>query len=106
MKQRRFNKAFVTAAKEQYISGKISHDNYQKCLKAAANPDIMKKAYKRLMEEVRNRLTEEGLCGIRDWDWEAILKWLKENFIPAMKIILPMLLLLDTNASVAQSEEL
>ena len=42
--------------------------------------------------------TAPGLKGgIKDWDWEAIYAWFIEYIIPALKIILPMLLVLTPN---------
>jgi hypothetical protein len=68
--------------------GVISYEKYEECLRAADNKEAMKRA--------RNQLrTEDGLLGgISDWDWEAIKQWFIDYFIPAMKVILPLVIML------------
>ena len=62
---------------------------YAKVVTASYNP----KAMKTLMVEMK---TADGLLGgPSDWDWEAILKWIEEFFIPLVKMLLPLILLLD-----------
>ena len=57
-------------------------------MKAANNPEAMRRA--------RNQLKAgpDMLGGISDWDWEAIYRWFIEYFIPAMRIIIPIVIML------------
>ena len=89
-KQRMFTRAFKYTAKEKWFDQEITEDEFDKCMLAAKRPEVMQNALIQL--EV-----EDGLLGgIKDWNWEAILKWFRDYFIPAMRIILPiMILLLD-----------
>jgi len=47
------------------------------------------------MREARNQLrARDGrLGGISDWDWDAIYKWFMETFVPAMRVIIPILIM-------------
>jgi len=87
-----FTRAFVKTARKKFTDGEISYDKLQECLKAAENKKGMERARKQLA-------VAPGLKGgIKDWDWEAILQWFKDYFIPALKIILPIaLMLLEPN---------
>ena len=86
--QRNFNAAWKNAAKQKLEEGVISYDKYEECMRAASNPEVMRRA--------RNQLkTEPGMLGgISDWDWEAIKQWFIDYFIPAMKVILPLVIML------------
>ena len=81
----KFTKAFRQVAESNYLSGYISLEEYTRCLEA--KPDTMKRAYNQLLAD------PDMLGGIRDWDWDSILEWLFNYFIPAMRIIIPILLM-------------
>jgi len=84
-----FSRAWRQATEEEFSKGNIVQSRYDTCLRASKNP----KAMKRLMAQTE---TAPGLYGgIKDWDWEAIYEWVKTYFIPLMKALLPLLLILD-----------
>lgn len=86
--QRNFTAAWKNAAKRKLKSGEIDQAKYNECLRAANNKLVMKRA--------RNQLRADPgmLGGFADWDWEAIKQWFIEYFIPAMKVILPLVIML------------
>ncbi len=89
MRQRRFTRAWKQTSSAQYDAGQIDRTDMDKCERAAKDPKIMRK----LMKQTE---TAPGLYGgIKDWDWESILKWIQDYFIPLMKVLLPLLLILD-----------
>ena len=89
LRQRLFTKAWKQAAREQLYKGQIDVPTYAKCASAAEKPKVMRA----LMKQTE---TAPGLYGgIADWDWDSILKWVREFFIPLVKALLPLLVLLD-----------
>lgn len=90
--QRNFNSAWRKATEEKYREGTISSAEYAQCVQAANNPEAMRRARNQL------RTDPDMLGGISDWDWDAIYQWFIDYFIPAMKIIIPIvIMLLDEN---------
>jgi len=86
--QRNFTRAWKEAVEEQYDQGKITQAEYLNCIKAAEHPETMQKARKQLIAD------PNMLGGIGDWDWEAIYEWFVTYFVPAMKVIIPIFLML------------
>jgi len=84
-----FTKAWRQATEQQFSEGHIIERKYKKCKDAAGNPKVMRQL-------MRQTETAPGLYGgIKDWEWEAILNWVQDYFIPLMKALLPLLLILD-----------
>jgi hypothetical protein len=85
----KFANAFEMVAQEQFDNGVISFKKLEKCKKAANN--------RRVMSDARAQFTgsSDMLGGIFDWDWDAILEWFREWIIPAMRVIIPIIMLLD-----------
>jgi hypothetical protein len=87
-----FDSAFVTAARNRHAEGVISYDEMMQCVEGAQNREGMVRARRQLMSD------PNMLGGFKDWDWEAIYQWFIDYFIPAMKVILPIIIMmLDTN---------
>ncbi len=82
----KFSHGLAQAAQYKFEEGEISYEQSQQAITASKN--------RKLIREVRNQLTVgDGLLGgLRDWDWEAIKKWIIEFFIPVLKAILPLLM--------------
>lgn len=97
--QRNFNRAWREAAEEKYDRGEISTEQYLDCMKAADHPEAMKRARRQLKAD------PNMLGGISDWDWEAIYQWFIDYFIPAMKIIIPIVLMLLAENPTPEDEE-
>ncbi len=74
------------AAQEQFDAGVISFEQLQQAQTASKDRTIIR--------QVRNQLSAgDGLLGgVRDWNWEAIKKWIIEFLIPVLKAVLPLLL--------------
>ena len=92
--QRNFNSAWKRASEEKYQAGEITAEEYADCKRAYENKEVMVQA--------RNQLKTDPnmLGGISDWDWDAIFEWIQTNFIPAMKVIIPIVLMfLSVNPS-------
>ena len=87
-RQRMFDQGFVRAARNQFHEGVISYDQLQDCLRGAENKEGMKMARLQLMTD------PNMLGGFADWDWEAIYQWFIDYFIPAMKVIIPIVLMM------------
>lgn len=86
---RLLGRALRTVAEQEWRADRMEMPEYAKVVTASYNP----KAMKTLMVEMK---TADGLLGgPSDWDWEAILKWIEEFFIPLVKMLLPLILLLD-----------
>lgn len=68
-------------------------------MEAGNNPEAMRRARNQL------KCDPNMLGGISDWDWNAIYEWFVTYFIPAMKIILPILLLLLQENPTPDDEE-
>ena len=84
-----FTRAWQQTSKDRFSEGAIDVTTYAKCVTAGDRPKVMRQ----LMKQTE---TEPGLYGgIKDWDWDAILTWIQEYFIPLMKALLPLLLVLD-----------
>lgn len=88
-RQKRFNKAWKRVSKKEFEKGNITEEEFAKCERASADPEVMKK----LREKSKSDPKLKG--GIKDWDWDAILKWVEEFFIPLLRALLPLLLVLD-----------
>lgn len=86
---RTLTRAFKQVAEEKFATGEIDVPTYAKWMNAAHDKPTMKAAYNQMKND------DNMLGGIRDWDWEAILNWVRENLIPMLKIALPLILLLD-----------
>jgi len=89
-KQTRFTKAFERGLRAGFDRGEVNANDYQLGLRAAKNPEAMKQAMAKLQGD------PNLLGGIKDWDWEAILKWFNEYIVPALKIIIPIIMMLDS----------
>jgi len=88
-KLRRFTSAVRQVSEERFQAGEITEDTLGKFKWAADHPKTMRQL-------MRQTEVEPGLYGgIQDWDWDAILKWVREYFLPLMKALLPLLLVLD-----------
>jgi len=84
-----FAGAMRDTAVKQFNEGQMETALYAKVVTATENPKTMRAL-------MRQTELEPGLYGgIMDWDWEAILKWVEEYFIPLVKLLLPLILLLD-----------
>jgi hypothetical protein len=87
-----FDKAFYEVAKEQFVQKVISENDFLSCKEAVKNKEGMKRARRQMMSD------PDMLGGFSDWNWEAIKQWFIDYFIPAMKIILPIIIMmLDEN---------
>lgn len=84
-----FSRALLQVAREKWNLGEIETPEYARIVTAAHNPARVQSIIDTL--EADNNM----LGGFRDWDWEAILNWVRENLIPALRIMLPLILLLD-----------
>jgi hypothetical protein len=87
----KFTHCFEKAAQQHFDSGEISYKDLEECKRAASSSETMRRSRLRL------QATDGRLGGIKDWDWEAIWQWFQDYFIPAMRIIIPMLLILEPN---------
>lgn len=84
-----FTRAWEQVSQERFEANAIGTPTYAKCLMAAKNPKTMRS----LMKQTE---VEPGLFGgIQDWSWESILRWVEDFFIPLVKALIPLLLLLD-----------
>lgn len=93
LRERRRLRMFSAALRDTAIArrdrNELSADDCAKIVSASDKPKVMRS----LMKQTE---VEPGLYGgIMDWDWEAILKWVEEFFIPLIKALLPLLILLD-----------
>ena len=86
--QRNFNSAWSRVAAEKFKEAVIDAEEYADCMLAARNPEALRRARNQL------RAGDGTLGGISDWDWSAIYHWFVNSFIPAMRIIVPIALLL------------
>ena len=87
----KFTHCFEKVAIEQFDEGILSYRKLEECRRAADNPRIMRRARQQMM-------ASDGLLGgvrLLDLDWAAILTWFRDYFIPAMRIIIPMIMLLQ-----------
>lgn len=84
----KFTACFEKEATVRFNDGLISPGAYKKCQRAANSPEVMRAARLQLSA------TDGRLGGIADWDWEAIAKWFKEYFVPAIRTILPLIIML------------
>ena len=57
-------------------------------MEAADNPEALRRARNQMKTD------PDALGGISDWNWQAVYDWFVTYFIPAMKIILHIVLLL------------
>ena len=88
-RNRTFTRAFKTVAKQKFRDGDISEAELAKCMGASSET----------MKKFRKKVEDEQLYGgIRDWDWDAIIKWFQTYFIPLFKTLLSLLMALDSNA--------
>ena len=85
----KFDRGFIRAARRLHEQGTISDGKLDQAERAYANPKVMKKARLQMMAN------DNLLGGFKDWDWEAIFAWFKMYIIPALRIIIPMLLLAE-----------
>jgi len=84
-----FTRALQQTSTEQFSNGVISSNTLAKIDKAVKKPQVMRK----LMKQTE---VEPGLYGgISDWNWASILNWVQTFFIPLVKALLPLVLLLD-----------
>lgn len=83
-----FKAAFDKVSKEKFDSGEISYKEYLDCQRAVQNKEVMLRAYNQMMVD------PNMLGGLRDINWQKIYEWFVTYFIPAMKVILPIVLLL------------
>jgi len=85
--QYRYTKAFKQVSKEKYEAGEITKETYDDCVRAAKSSKVMRQS--------RNQLVADPnmLGGISDWDWDTIYAWFVEYFIPAMKVIIPIVIM-------------
>lgn len=90
-RQYKFTKAFKQAAIVAVNSGEIDAEQYAKCLKAARSTKAMRQAYNQLLAD------PNMLGGLADWDWDAIYAWIVDHFLPAMRVIIPIIMLLEPN---------
>lgn len=87
IRRKRFTKAFKIALDDRKEI--LDPTEYKKCRAACDD----KKKMVALMGQLE---TAPGLLGgIKDWDWAAILDWVKDYLIPLMKALLPLLVMLD-----------
>lgn len=86
--QHLFNTAFERCAKEKVDAGEITYDEYADCMKAVKDKKGMRRARRQMQTD------PNMLGGISDIDWNAILKWFQDYFIPAMKFIIPIVLMI------------
>ena len=94
IQNRRLGKAIRQIAHEKYGNKEMTLAQYKTVLKGSTD--------NRNIEELRVQLeTAPGLYGgIKDWDWDAILKWVRENFIPMILALIPIILMfLEKDAS-------
>lgn len=86
---RLFTKAFRQTLEER--RGKdVTEANYQTCIKGCDDPKKMRQ----LMHQTEKSPNMYG--GIADWDWDSILKWIQVYFIPLVRALLPLMLMLDS----------
>ncbi len=88
-RQHRFTAAFKRAARHHHLLGTLSFEEYDQCVEAGNNNKVMRRAYRQMTTD------PAMLGGIKDWDWEAVYQWFIDYFIPAMKIIIPIILMLQ-----------
>jgi hypothetical protein len=88
MGQRNFNSAWKKATEQKYQSGEISKEEYDDCVRAYNDKAVMKQARDQLKAD------DGMLGGISDWDWDAIYQWFVDYFIPAMRVIIPIVIML------------
>ncbi len=87
--KRQFPKALRRVTNEKLASGDINAGTHSRLITASYD----KEAMSRLISQTE---TAPGLHGgIKDWDWEAILRWIQDFFIPLVKTLIPLLLVLD-----------
>jgi len=88
LRRRRFTKALHKVAGEKWVSGEINADQYLAIDKACSDSRAMSRL-------IAQTTTADGLYGgIKDWDWAAIIAWIKENLIPLLEALIPILMLL------------
>lgn len=97
--QRNFNRAWKQAVEEKYASKEIDHKQYANCMEAANSPEAMRRARNQL------RSDPDMLGGISDWNWEAIYQWFIDYFIPAMRIIIPIVIMFLQENPTPEDEE-
>lgn len=85
--QRMFNRAWQETTEAKWKAGELSRDEYNDCKNSLKYPEALKRA--------RNQLKcDPDMLGGIEWNWDAIYQWFIEYFIPAMKIIIPIVILL------------
>lgn len=88
IRRRRFTKAFRIASEQAYSRGEITEEQYVQAQKGAQQPEAMTQ----LIRATQTHPDMKG--GIKDWDWEAILKWVQDFLIPLIRSLIPILVAL------------
>lgn len=83
-----FRAAFNKVSHEKFDSGEISYEEFVDCQRAVKNKEAMRRAYNQMIAD------PNMLGGLRDINWQRIYEWFVTYFIPAMRVILPIVLLL------------
>lgn len=87
LRRRRFTKAFKSTLDAR--KSELDPQEYKKCRAACDD----KKKMTALMGQLK---TAPGLKGgIKDWDWDSILDWIRDYLIPIIKTLLPLIMMLD-----------
>ena len=88
-RQMKFDRGFIRAARNEHKAGRISDQKMAACERAINNPKVMRDARRQMM------MNDHLLGGFKDWNWEAIYQWFVLYIIPALRIIIPMLLMAE-----------
>lgn len=84
-------------ARRLHEVGDLSKPDYDRVLAGTYDPDIMD-------QMIRNSIRGDGLLG--EFDWDSIWKWIQENLIPLIQMLLPLVIMfLDKGDDEPESEE-
>lgn len=94
----KFKPIYRIAAKQSFKEGLLTQDEYDKVLETLRWPIRVHKETKtpiRVLDAIQTFVYLELEKENKAINWDAILQWLKENWLTILKLIISLLVILD-----------
>jgi len=85
MRQRaRYGRYLRNESEKLFRAGDLCKTDYDNVVRGTHDPQVMD-------QMIANSIRGDGLLG--EFDWEGLLDWIRENLIPLIEMILPLVLM-------------